>query len=142
MTPFRGQISRDTCHSIIAAGANLSLTEGIRWRVTPSTHPAPLSALSHRLRTCQINGDTFELPESLRDWLPVRFDIADATYPLAIIYLWMLSNIERGSRTPERPDATNALLWYLNVTTPHLRAGELRKLRRALDSTTRLDVET
>ena len=108
------RLDRGQCLRLIETAASLSLRTGFAWKTCDSNASMAdilrdLSGLSSA-RVCVL------LPNTSKDWFSLRFDVDEAAYSLAIIYLWLQSLTDIHKYMPSAPLAqTVDLTTYIRL---------------------------
>lgn len=129
------RISRRGCVGIIDAAASLSMAAEIAWVVDDAFGGRSPDDLAHNLVALRRHGAVFALPADAGRWFPLSFAIAEARYALGFQFVWGLSAVIPGERSPvPSVDAVEIVMWWLTGTMPRDCTRDLTKARHALSA--------
>jgi hypothetical protein len=130
----RESVSPEACRALIAAAANLSMAGQIAWKVDDDLGASSTGDLADDLLRCRNEGRQFLLPSDARGWFELDFAYPDASYSLALMYLWAIGAVSPQERERSGAQATKVLEWYLaRALPPHAREA-VSAVTRALSS--------
>lgn len=129
---LRRHLNASECRAIIGAAATLATMFNIRWRVGDNAPGQSLAALTDGISAARRDGSTFLIPEEARGWFHLSFDIPDAGYALALIFVWSFTAAGAPWAGGANGNHRSVAMWHLRHLLPRSAHRALTDIEYAL----------